>query len=136
MRWPDAQEAVVIELSGSAALSTALGSGSFYHQSAPREPAIPSVSLTWVSENYRDSINDLELQVTIFAHGVQQMIAIERAVRDAIDRYVWSVVGGIYMRCQLIGSVDIPDPEEGVYQRALDFGISLPRERYAQEAAS
>jgi hypothetical protein len=114
-----------------AALITAAGKWRFFHQAAPREATIPHVSLFFVAEAYRESIDDMEVQFSIHAYGLVQALAIERALRAAIDRNVWSPIGGIYMRCRLVGANDVPDPQEGVVHRALTFGISLPRERYA-----
>jgi hypothetical protein len=139
VRWPDVLEAVVVQLKGSAALAAIIapsGQWKLFKSTAPRDVSIPHASLFFLGETYRESLNDMLLQVSLFASSVDQAIALERAVRDAIDRQVWSVIGGIYMRCELEESADVPDPEEEIVHRALTFGVSLPRERYAQEAVS
>jgi hypothetical protein len=136
MRWHDVIESLNAELRLSNPLFVALEDAwAIYKHSAPRTPRIPSIALMFITEGYRDSINDLELQVSIFARSVQQMIAIEQAVRNSIDRHVWTQFPGVYMRCQLISSVDLTEAE-GIVHRALDFGISLPRQRYVGAEAS
>ena len=128
MRSDDVVQAVMARLRGDTALVTALGGPRIYRSGANRQPQIPSLEWTIISDVYREGTERVLMQFDSWTRGYAQAVAVEGRVRTLLHRELPEDFGGLLMWAQYSDSRDHEDPEPGVIHRSADFTFEPARE--------
>lgn len=123
-RWPDLVERAITLLRAQTRIAAASPRPAVdirHHREIHARPAAETIAWFPVANRMGDGNERVLLQLTIWADGLDKVLEIETAIRQALDRKAGVSVSGLTMLAWFDDGRDGGDPEPGASERSVDY---------------